>query len=163
MDINPALSATDNILALVTDPALGCPVSKDDLGVTTPWVYEPGAAGTVHGRNVDGENSNTSVVVFLRPDVEDLTEDGVNQTIIYERQTLAALLGANPAAVSVPNNATDVEVLTAIASQLGLIASELIVQTPITNAQATVAVSTSSTPSLVYLPSTVSVNLTWTT
>lgn len=130
MNINPNLSAVENVIALVTNPALGLPVNPEYLACGAPVPYDPHAtvgANAVYGPglNVDGNNSNTQVVVYERPSLEDVTEDGVSQRIMYQRKTLAQAVGATPLHVTLKGGTSATTMLQSLAAQMGLIAEEI--------------------------------------
>jgi hypothetical protein len=160
VNITPTLSALENILELVTNPALGEPTNPDLLACSAPVSYQPASLGVASGSglNVDGINSNTQVIVFRRPDVDDVPEDGINQTIIYQRKSLSQTLPANPTA-AVHGPLTRNELLQALATHFGLVAEELLLLTPLNGQPASVEID--AVNSLLYLQGPVSITLTW--
>lgn len=164
MNINPNLSAAENIIALVTDPALGLPVNPEYLAVGKPMPYDPSATVGLNsvygpGLNIDGLNSNTQVIVFERPSLEDVTDDGVSQKIMYQRKALADVVGNTPH-VTLQSNMSGTAMLESIASQLGLIADDLFFNSnPYLNPP-TLEVGAAGT-SLVYLLSLVTITVTY--
>lgn len=162
MIINPSLTALQNILALVTDPELGQPVNPDNLAAGTPAPFDPTQHGPVYGAgaNVDGVNNNTQVIVYERPDLDDVLEDGQSQKISYQRQALQQAIGEQSTHLTLPANATPLKVMQAVATQLGLIASELYFPTPYIGQPSVFAVA-AMTNSLVYLPSAITIAATY--
>lgn len=166
MNINPAQSALQNIVALTTDPALGQPTNPAYLAAGTPMPYDPNATvstnGPVYGQgvNVDGENSNTYVIVFLRPGIEDAAEDGVSQKVMYQRKTLEQIVGGVSTNVVLPSGINAIMVLSTVALLLGLIATEVEFTSSFIGEPASINL-TVLNPSLLYLPSTITLNLTY--
>jgi hypothetical protein len=165
MHIDPTLSAAENVIELVTNPALGLPVNPEYLAVGKPMPYDPAATvaiSSVYGKglNVDGLSSNTAVVVFERPSLEDVTDDGVSQLIIYRRVTLAQAISPKAPNVTMAQDLNASEIMAAIASQLGLISEELYFNSPSHGNPATIQIATLGT-SLAYLMSLLTVNVTY--
>jgi hypothetical protein len=160
MHIDPRLSAEENIFELVTNPALGQPTMPELRACTAPVPYDRSRLNdfTGPGLNVDDANSNTQVIVYLRPDVDDVSNDGINQTIIYQRKGFAEILPANPT-VAVHASFAANEVIGAIAEAFGLVADEILLLTPMYGQPATVDIDAYC--SLLYLPGTVTVTLSW--
>jgi hypothetical protein len=160
MHIDPALSAEENIFELVTNPRLGQPTIPELRGRTEPRPYDRSTLNefTGPGLNVDGPASNTQVMVYLRPDVDDVWDDGINQTIIYQRKTLTETLPAN-ATLALSGVVTSNELLSLAASHFDLIEEELVLLTPLNGQPASIQIDAPS--SLVYLPSPATIVLTW--
>jgi hypothetical protein len=160
MHIDPRLTAEENIFELVTNPALGQPTIPELRACTAAVPYNRATLNefTGPGLNVDGVDSNTQVIVYLRPDVDDVSNDGINQTIIYQRKTLAETLPANPTVV-LHGPLTSNELVDAIATSFGLVAEEILLLTPLNGEPATVQID--SINSLLYLQGPVTVTLNW--
>lgn len=112
MKINIALSAVANFLALLNNDNPGKAFSATNVTLGTPTV----AAGTA-GRN-------TEIVITA---VENQGYSGT-ETVSYTRQELAAgaaIATAKDIPVSVAPADTDAEILTKVATALGLLESEL--------------------------------------
>jgi hypothetical protein len=125
MHINPSLTGPQNIIAYTTNPAFTAPMDPNNVKCGTPLPFPPPSGyREIPGVNVDGANSNTMIMVYVTDLVEDVNEDGCNQTIIYQRKALSEIVPANPS-VTVHANTKGVLLLEAIAMQLGLVATEL--------------------------------------
>ena len=161
MNIDPTLSTAENILQYVTNPALGQPVNPDQIAVTVPQPYDPASFGFFlgPGLNLDGEASNTQVIVWLRPPFEDVAQDGVNQVLIYERKPLSDMVGANPA-VQIDPQMPVTQMLRAIASALGVVADAIAFVTPPEGQPESIQIDACQSP--LYLPGAVTVALNWT-
>lgn len=132
MNIDPTLSTTEDFLQYVTNPALGQPTSPDQVAVTVPQPYDPATLGFFLGMglNLDGDDSNTQIIVYLRPTLEDVAQDGVNQVLIYERQMLSDVASTG-ATVEVDSQMSSVQILQAIANALGVVADAIGFVTPL--------------------------------
>ncbi|MGF6603679.1 hypothetical protein P3T23_008433 [Paraburkholderia sp. GAS448] len=161
MNIDPTLSTLENILQYVTNPALRQPTSPDQVAVTEPQPYDPATLGFFLGTglNLDGENSNTQIIVYLRPPLEDVAQDGVNQVLVYERQPLSDVVGTG-VAVAVNSQMPVAEMLQAIAHTLGVVDDAIAFVTPPEGQPASVQVDACQSP--LYLPGAVTVVLNWT-
>ncbi|WP_233875221.1 hypothetical protein [Paraburkholderia adhaesiva] len=161
MNIDPTLSTVENFLQYATNPALGQPTSPDQVAVTAPQPYDPATLGFFLGAglNVDGEASNTQIIVYLRPSLEDVTQDGVNQVLIYERQVLSDVVSTG-ATVEVDSQMSAPQILQAIAGALGVVADAIGFVTPLDGQPD--AVQIDADPSPLYLPGAVTVPLNWT-
>lgn len=155
MHINPNLTGPQNVIGYTTNPAFTAPMDPNNVKCGTPLPYPP-PSGFITGLNIDGVNSNTMVAVYVTDLVEDVNEDGCNQTIIYERKTLAAQTPANPS-VTVPNGTQGVLLLEAAAMQLGLVATELQFGTATTGHLSLEPI----TNSVLYLPGALTVAVTY--
>jgi hypothetical protein len=161
MNIDPTLNTMENILQYVTNPALGQPTNPDQIAVTEPQPYDPQTLGFFlgPGLNLDGERSNTQIIVYLRPPLEDVAEDGVNQVLIYERQPLSDMAGAG-VTVAVNSQMSVTEMLQAIAGALGVVDDAIAFVTPPDGQPGSVQVDARRSP--LYLPGAVAVTLNWT-
>jgi hypothetical protein len=161
MDIDPALSTLQNLLQYVTNPALGTPVNPAQLGVTAPLPYDPSSLGFFlgSGLNLDGEASNTQVIIYLRPPLEDVAEDGVNQVLIYEREALSDVADTN-ATVVVNASMSTAALLQAIAAAIGVSGDAISFVNPPDGKPSSVEVDAIESP--LYLPGAVTVTLNWT-
>jgi hypothetical protein len=163
MNINPSLTAAQNILALVNDPELGQPVNPNDLGVAAPQPYNPQENGPVYGSglNIDGENSNTQVIVYQRPTLDDVLDDGQSQRVIYQRQTLEQAVGSAPLHVTLPPNPSAAKTMSIVAAQLGLVESELYFPSAFVGEPVSFPIN-ALVLSLLYLPSTLTITASYT-
>ncbi|MBB5409415.1 hypothetical protein HDG34_003356 [Paraburkholderia sp. HC6.4b] len=161
MNINPTLSTIENILQYVTNPALGQPTNPDQVAVTEPQPYDPATLGFFLGTglNLDGESSNTQIIVYLRPPLEDVAQDGVNQVLIYERQPLSDMAGVGET-VAVNSQMSVTEMLQAIAGALDVVDDAIAFVTPPEGQPASVQVDAYQSP--LYLPGAVTITLNWT-
>jgi hypothetical protein len=155
MNINPNLTGAQNIIAQATDSAFTAPTDPNNLGVGVPLPYPVPSGQIIPGVNVDGGNSNTLVKVFIRPLLDDVPEDGANQTIIYERTHLSDV--QNPH-VTIAPGLGQLEALNAIARGLGLVPDQLVFSNPYTPGQASYSIQP-VTNSLLYLPGTLVVSV----
>jgi hypothetical protein len=162
MNINPSLTAAQNIIALVNDPQLGQPVNPNDLGVAAPQAYTSQSNGPVYGKgvNIDGENSNTQVIVYQRPTLDDVLDDGQSQMVIYQRVTLEQAVGSASLNVVLPPTPSAAKAMKIIATQLGLVESELYFPAAFVGEPASFSIS-ALVLSLLYLPSELTITATY--
>lgn len=157
MNINTSLTGPQNIIALATDSAFTAPTNPSDVGVGIPLPYPPPNPNfRLQGVNVDGSNSNTMVKVFVRAKLEDVNEDGENQTIAYRRVTLTSLITGTHT-VNLTHEMTQAEALASAAQQLGLVASE-VTWVAFSELAGTMQIQ-ASLNSLLYLPSMITVSI----
>lgn len=156
MQINTSLSGAQNIIAQTTDSVFTAPTNPNDIGVGTPLPYPPPSGLPISGVNVDGSNSNTMVAVFVRPVLDDVSEDGASQNVLYERISIATV--EHPQ-VSMPSGLAEIEALDMIANGLGLVLDQIKFVMPYLPGQSDYAIM-NVTNSLLYLSSqlTVTVN-----
>jgi hypothetical protein len=155
MNINPNLTGAQNIIANATDPIFTAPTNPEDLGVGTPLPYPVPSGKAINGVNVDGDNSNTMVKVYVRDTLEDVTEDGANQVILYKRTSISDTVSPN---VTMASGLGALEAKNAMALGLGLVSSELLYAAPYMPNQTTYVLAP-ITNSLLYLPGTLTVNV----
>ncbi|WP_233874793.1 hypothetical protein [Paraburkholderia adhaesiva] len=160
MTIDPSLGTMQNILQYVTNPAMGQPVNPNQLAVTAPQAYDPASLGFFLGPgvNLDGEASNTQIIVYLRPPLEDVSEDGVNQVLIYERLALSDVAAAG-AVAQIDSLISETELLQAIGEALGVVGDAISFVTAPAGQPDTVEVDAGQSP--LYLPGPVDVTLVW--
>jgi hypothetical protein len=159
MNINLSITGAANVIAQATDDVFTAPTDPNNIGVGIPLTYPPVSGRPIQGVNVDGANSNTMVKVFIRDLLEDVNEDGANQTIIYERVTVASVATGNsvPFAGDLNNMDNDQwsELWQLVASTLGLLLSEIAIA-PLNSNQITVSARECS---LIYLDAPMTVNI----
>jgi hypothetical protein len=158
MNINPNLTGAQNIIAQATDAAFTAPTDPNNLGVGIPLPYPVPSGQVIPGVNVDGGNSNTLVKVFIRPLLDDVPEDGANQTIIYERTHLSDVQSPN---ASMASGLGSQEALTAIAKGLGLVLDQIKFTNPYIPGQPSYSIQP-VTNSLLYLSGTLVVSINYT-
>lgn len=158
MNINPNLTGVQNIIAQATDPAFTAPTDPNNLGAGTPLPYSVSSEQVIPGINIDGMNSNTLVKVFVRPVIDDVSEDGVNQTILYERTSLSDVVSPH---VTLAPNLNQMEALQAIASGLGLVLDQVLFDATYTPNQASYTIR-AVVNSLIYVSSTLVVSINYT-
>jgi hypothetical protein len=155
MNINPNLTGAQNIIAQATDPVFTAPTNPEDVGVGVPLPYPPPSGKAINGVNVDGDNSNTMVKVYVMDTLEDVTEDGANQVILYERNSISDTVSPN---VTMASGLGSLEAKNAMALSLGLVSSELLYAAPYTPNQTTYVLAPIPN-SVLYLPGTLTVNV----
>jgi hypothetical protein len=160
MNIDPTLDTIENLLVHVTNPALGQPTNPDQIGVTVPVPWDPASLGFFlgPGLNLDGDSSNTQVIVYLRPSIEDVAADGVNQVLIYERAALSVAANAN-AVADVSAQMSQADLLDVVALALGVVPDAITFVTPPDGQPDSIKVD--AVDSALYLPGAVSVTLNW--
>jgi hypothetical protein len=160
MQINPNLTGAQNIIALATDPIFTAPTDPNNIGVGTPFPFSPLAQSTKNAVNVDGDNSNTYVMVYLRPVIEDVIDDGSVQKVIYERVTIESIIGESPT-VALPSGLSIPQVVAAALQTLGLVDAGIsLLLTGWTENAPTLNFEVPSS-NLLYLPTTFSVAATY--